>query len=203
MGTIVRDGGYQNRREWMLFIDGENLAIRARKYAESRGLCIPDGPNARKDVFVWFNGGHPLAPRFSAYERPGQLATRGYYYTSLVGDEQVLASVRRDLWEMGFSPQVFKRDANLHKAKGVDIALTTDMLSHAFRGNYEIAVLVAGDGDYVPLVEEVKRLGKLVWVWFLADEKYGLNPALKLAADHFMDMTNEFLQGMTAPLATP
>jgi len=28
-------------------------------------------------------------------------------------------------------------------------ALTKDMLSHAFRDNYEVAVLVAGDGDYV------------------------------------------------------
>ena len=40
------------------------------------------------------------------------------------------------------------------KAKGVDIALTTDMLSNAFLGNYDVAVLVAGDGDYVPLVEQ-------------------------------------------------
>jgi hypothetical protein len=27
-------------------------------------------------------------------------------------------------------------------------------------------VLVAGDADYIPLVEAVKRLGKLVWVGF-------------------------------------
>src|SRR4051794_12186407 len=45
-------------------------------------------------------------------------------------------------------------------AKGVDISLTKDMLVQAFLGNYDIAVLVAADGDYLPVVEEVKRLGK-------------------------------------------
>ena len=48
------------------------------------------------------------------------------------------------------------------------------MLSHAFRDNYEVAVLVAGDGDYVPVVQEVQRLGKIVFVWFFENE--GLNP---------------------------
>ena len=71
-------------------------------------------------------------------------------------------------------------------------ALTKDMLSHAFRDNYEVAVLVAGDGDYVPVVQEVQRLGKIVFVWFFENE--GLNPKLKLAADHFFDFTPHFLR---------
>jgi uncharacterized LabA/DUF88 family protein len=79
-----------------------------------------------------------------------------------VGDDPTLDSVRKQISGLGFNPVVFKRDSDQKKAKGVDIALTKDMLSHAFRDNYQIAVLVAGDGDYVPLVEEVKRLGKLV-----------------------------------------
>src|SRR3990172_7118801 len=32
--------------------------------------------------------------------------------------------------------------------KGIDIKLATDMLVHAFRGNYEVAVLVSGDNDF-------------------------------------------------------
>ena len=47
------------------------------------------------------------------------------------------------------------------------------------------------DGDYVPLVEQVKRLGKLVYVWFF--EKEGLNPALRLSADRFYDLSEGFL----------
>jgi len=40
------------------------------------------------------------------------------------------------------------------------------MLSNAIDNNYEVAVLVAGDADYVPLVEEVKRRGKMVILCF-------------------------------------
>jgi uncharacterized LabA/DUF88 family protein len=49
-------------------------------------------------------------------------------------------------------------------------------------GNYERAVLIAGDGDYVPLIEEVKRLGKRVFVRFIGAYT---NPELKLSADDF------------------
>ena len=48
----------------------------------------------------------------------------------------------------------------------MDIQLATDMLSNGFSDNYDIAILVAGDADYVPLIEEVQRLGKLVYVTF-------------------------------------
>jgi uncharacterized LabA/DUF88 family protein len=57
------------------------------------------------------------------------------------------------------------------------------MLSHAFLDNYDVAVLVAGDGDYLPLVREVQRLGKRVYVAFF--ESSGLNPELSLVADGF------------------
>lgn len=47
-------------------------------------------------------------------------------------------------------------------------------------------MLVAGDADYVPLLDEVKRLGKLTYVAFL--ENHGLNPDLRLVADEFFGM---------------
>lgn len=62
------------------------------------------------------------------------------------------------------------------------------MLSHAFRGNYEIARLFAGDGDYIPLIEEVKRLGKRVEVCFIGS---ATNPVLKLASDVSRNITSE------------
>ena len=37
--------------------------------------------------------------------------------------------------------------ADTRRSKGVDIILTKDMLSHAFPGNFDAALLVAGDGD--------------------------------------------------------
>jgi uncharacterized LabA/DUF88 family protein len=72
------------------------------------------------------------------------------------------------------------------KAKAVDIMLTKDLLSNAFLDNYDIAVLVAGDGDYVPVVNEIKRQGKIVLILFFRD--FGLNPKLRLAADAFISL---------------
>jgi uncharacterized LabA/DUF88 family protein len=56
-----------------------------------------------------------------------------------------------------------------------------------------VAVLVAGDGDYVPLVEEVKRLGKVVIVTSFEGEGLGLSPELRLSADIFIGIDPFFL----------
>ncbi len=46
--------------------------------------------------------------------------------------------------------------------KGVDVKLASHMLVFAFDNQYDVAVLVSGDGDFAPVVEEVQRLGKVV-----------------------------------------
>jgi uncharacterized LabA/DUF88 family protein len=66
------------------------------------------------------------------------------------------------------------------------------MLSHCFLGNYDVAVLFAGDGDYVPLVNEVKRMGKVVYLAFF--EQRCLSDKLALAADITFDLETRFLK---------
>ena len=41
--------------------------------------------------------------------------------------------------------------------------MAIDMLTKAYANQYEIAMLVAGDGDFVDLVEAVKDAGKRVY----------------------------------------
>jgi hypothetical protein len=117
-------------REWMLFVDGENLTIRGQKLAASNQLDLLEGPNYRKDCFFWFRGSPAITARFQVSNRLRESALRAYFYTSVVGDDSVLNSVRNQIRDLGFNPEVFKRDADQKKAKGVDIALTKDMLSH-------------------------------------------------------------------------
>jgi uncharacterized protein (TIGR00288 family) len=71
-------------------------------------------------------------------------------------------------------------------SKRVDITLSVDMLVHAYQKNYDVAVLIAGDEDYVPLVEAVKNTGRRVFLWFVAS---GLSPALKRSADYYFDIS--------------
>jgi NYN domain len=133
-------------RRWMLFVDGENLTLRAQELAQDKRLLLTQGPAYVPDVYVWIPGVQPtqnIVPgaRLSVQ---GQ-AIRAYYYTSLVGDEQRILAVREALYELGFSPEVFKKSRQGTKAKGVDIALARDILGHAYRDNHDVAVLMAGD----------------------------------------------------------
>jgi uncharacterized LabA/DUF88 family protein len=167
----------------MTFIDGENLAIRARKVAENRNITIQQSDHYEKDVFYWF-GTNPLSFCTALnHPRLQQTCTRSYYYTSCTGDENRRLGYHESLWKLGFVPSVFHKPKADVKAKGVDIALTKDMLSHAFLNNYDAAVLIAGDGDYVPLVQEVQRLGKIVCVAAFAGDGGGLSEKLKMACD--------------------
>lgn len=177
---------------WMAFVDGENLTIRGQEVAQNSSVPLMPGPYYRQNAFVWLpgiNGKYPLIC-LTVRELTGYPALRASYYTSVQGDEPLVNEVRLQLWRLGFDAHVYKKSRPEQKAKGIDIALTKDMLSHAFLGNYPAAVLMAGDGDYVPLVEEVKRLGKLVYVCFFSN---GLSPELKLACDGFCDITESFL----------
>ena len=91
---------------------------------------------------------------------------------------------------------MFKRSKTASKSKGMDIAIAKDILAHGFRDNYDLMVLFAGDGDYVPLVEEVKRLGKIVVIAFFEEE--GMNPDLRLASDFFVPIDAAFIDSWGA-----
>jgi uncharacterized LabA/DUF88 family protein len=88
---------------------------------------------------------------------------------------------------LNFNARVFHRDPKTSRSKGVDISLATDMLMHAVHGHYDAAVLFAGDGDYLPLVNEVKRCGRVVVVAFFEGVQ-GLSEELRLAADAFIPL---------------
>jgi len=47
--------------------------------------------------------------------------------------------------------------------KGVDTILALDMIEKAYTDQYDVAILIAGDLDHLPAVENVKRSGKEVY----------------------------------------
>jgi len=187
--TVFRDSGRGRQDDrWMSFVDGENLTIRWQEKAKKSGFELTEGSHYKKDVFVWsMDLFKNLLGPLNLHPRE---AIRHYYYTSVVGDDQELNSVKEALYGLDFDPVVFKKIRNNQKAKGVDIALTIDLLTHAFRDNYDVALLFAGDGDFVPLLKEVKSLGKRVCLAFFY--KNGLNMDLLFEADRFLDLTELF-----------
>lgn len=55
-----------------------------------------------------------------------------------------------------------------YRQKGVDTLLVLDMITMAYQDQYDIAVLVGGDRDFVPAVNIVKNLGKHVYGYYFA-----------------------------------
>jgi len=77
--------------------------------------------------------------------------------------------------------------------KGVDIQLATDIIAHSFKNNYDVAVLVAGDNDYVGALQAVKDNGKNVEVALFGKER--TSRQLRIAADKVITINGRFLRG--------
>ncbi len=56
--------------------------------------------------------------------------------------------------------------------KGVDVEFAIDVLDFAHLDRFDVAVLVAGDGDFVPLVRRVTSLGKHVLIAHFSTQKW-------------------------------
>ena len=78
--------------------------------------------------------------------------------------------------------------------KGIDVQLATDMLTHSFRNNYDVAILVAGDNDYVGALQAVKDSGKHIEVALFG--KAGTSQQLRSVADVIVTINNRFLKGL-------
>ena len=183
----------------MVFIDGENLVCRYQDMIAA-GRRRNDDTRHLKDVFAW-------APR--AVWPALNVVLRATYYTYAVGSDEIQLEIAGQIQALTFVqynppghnlapglgntlyPKVFKKLKNARNPKGVDIQLSVDALSNAYQDNLDVVYLVAGDGDYAPLVAECQRLGKSV---FVAAVSSGLNNNLKVLADRFIDLDGIFFE---------
>lgn len=63
--------------------------------------------------------------------------------------------------------------------------LACDMVLFAKQDLYDVAILVSGDGDFIPAVERIKDMGKIVEVASFSDEICG---ELRLLSDRFWNL---------------
>ncbi len=55
-------------------------------------------------------------------------------------------------------------DPDQNVQKEVDVAMAVQMVTHAYKNNYDVAVVVSGDRDFIPAIQEVQAAGKRVEV---------------------------------------
>ncbi|MEK6828621.1 MAG: NYN domain-containing protein [Nanoarchaeota archaeon] len=71
-----------------------------------------------------------------------------------------------------------------------DIHMAVDMVENAYEDNFDISILVSGDGDFVPAVSSVKKKGKIVKnIYF----KNSSSRNLKNFCDQSLELTKEIL----------
>jgi len=81
---------------------------------------------------------------------------------------------------------------NVYKQKKIDVMMSLDVAKKCFERQIHYAVLIAGDSDFVPCVEEAKNYGAIV---YLFADKDSLNRELFNNVDEFHSLNKEFFEG--------
>ncbi len=99
--------------------------------------------------------------------------TRMIYYDARPDDDSDVDEQLKEYWdvvellndtELGFGSMRGGTKRRPPRQKGVDTLIAVDMLVGAFTKLFSVAVLIAGDADFVPVISEVKRRGVMVVV---------------------------------------
>jgi len=130
---------------------------------------------------------------------------RIYYYNAIVGETQeperyrsqqtFLNSVRMVPYlEMRLGRLVYTNawPSSPPYEKGIDIMLATDLLTHSFKQNYDVAIVVGGDTDYVGAIQQVKNNGQNVEVALFGHTG---SVELRHVADRTVEIDGRYLKG--------
>lgn len=141
----------------MIFLDNSNIFQGFRKYdikadyEKLKNLITKD--RILQSIFLYEGVVYPLSPeKKNWYE---ELSNRSGYVIKASFDKIVSSGAIE---------------------KKVDINIAIDMISLAYENAYDTAVLVSGDGDFVPVVKKIKKLDKNVEIWAF---EYSFANALK------------------------
>lgn len=87
---------------------------------------------------------------------------------------------------------VLKQTITTYVEKGVDTKLAVDMLMLAYKKMFDVAILVSGDGDFVPVVEGIQDLGKeVINAYFQEKGREGYH--LRKVCDDFIKLDKDYL----------
>ena len=172
-------------RRMMVFVDGENLVFNYQN-SLADGYTPKGSINYLKDIYVW--------DEKSILNHGLHNIIRANYYTYATGNEKRINEINSKIKSLSYlkhrdsplpnylHPIVFKKAKKEAQTKGVDIQMTVDILSHIYYDNIDTVYLISGDGDYLPIISEITRMGKQV---YLSAFSHGLNSKLEYQVDQF------------------
>jgi uncharacterized LabA/DUF88 family protein len=144
-----------NQERIMIFIDGSNFYHGLKK-------------NTGKDIDIDFSklgksiSGKRRLIRIHYYNAPlDQKMNPGKYKKQQKFFERLRKTPNFKLVLVRLQKRIVK-GKTIYVVKGDDIHIATDMIVLASKNAYDTAVLVSGDGDFVPAVKAVQEMGKQV-----------------------------------------
>ena len=111
-----------------------------------------------------------------------------YVFDGTMGDDEDSAARTRKFHDYlrynGF--RVIERNSvEGREQKEVDVAMACEMLVHALRDNYDVAIVISGDRDFVPAIQHVQSAGKIVEV---AAFRNSASEELRRTADKYIEL---------------
>jgi uncharacterized LabA/DUF88 family protein len=168
----------------MIFIDGSNLYHSLKKFFKRTDLDIGKFCNKvlqkRRLVRIYYYNA-----KVGFREEPERYRDQQKFFASVDAMPYTELRLGRLVYNDWPSTPPFE--------KGVDVQLATDMLNHNFKNNYDTAILVAGDNDFVGALQSIKDNGKNVEVALFGKESTSLQ--LRKVADRVIIINKQLLKG--------
>jgi uncharacterized LabA/DUF88 family protein len=189
MSPTAMSGPSPSYRQVMVFVDGGYLREYIKKKWGNQELATGPFQTLLRKLIEKVQSGNIY----------GELI-RTYYYDAIVDEKEKDERERQNkffdtLRTLPFCTVRLGRLKTARKKprrqKGVDILMAIDMLTKAYENHYDIAILVAGDGDFVDLVEAVKDAGKRVLGAYIKDH---VDDKLLVSLDNHIIISDESLQ---------
>jgi uncharacterized LabA/DUF88 family protein len=169
-----------------------------------RVMIFIDGSNLYHSLKNYFNRTDLDLGRFTRKLIGRRTHVRTYYYNARVGQKQepelykqqqaFFAGVNAIPYtELRLGRLVYTNWPSVPPyEKGTDVQLATDMITHSYKNNYDVAILVAGDNDFAGAVQAVKDNGKHVEVALFG--KQGTSQQLRAVADMVLTINARILR---------
>lgn len=136
------------------------------KNLKERIIILIDGQNI-------FHGANDLKIKFSykkllRFLRKQKNIVNEYFYTAFDPNNQAQIGFLNMLSNFGLKirKRLLKQySSGEKKEKGIDVWLTTDLNRFTIQNDFDRAIILSGDGDYVPSIEFSISNGKKIDIW--------------------------------------
>ena len=129
-----------------------------------------------------------------------ELVAAYVFDSKMARSEDVSKRMHDKLRYLGFRVIVREAyDPAKQEQKEVDVAMACEMVVHALRDHYDVAIVVSGDRDFIPAIQHVQAAGKRVEVAAFANS---VGSAVIQSADRFYKLEKMPLLTMFNPIGS-